>query len=140
MGELSEIKYKVLIVDDSDTNRAILNEILCGEYIILETDSGGRAAECEFRCRTIWLSSDDRTFSKLTEAVSEGTGQEALEASHTLNGICGNLSIDKLFALFSEQVVLMRADKWDEAYAMMPEISTERGKKKIASERGSRSG
>lgn len=27
---------------------------------------GGRAAECEFRCRTIWLSSDDRTFSKLT--------------------------------------------------------------------------
>ena len=49
--------------------------------------------------------------------------QAALEASHTLKGICGNLSFEKMFALFSEQVVLMRADKWDEAYAMMTEIA-----------------
>ena len=66
---------------------------------------------------------DDTTFSKLTEAVSEESGQAALEASHTLKGICGNLSIENLFELFAEQVVLMRADKWKEAYAMMPEIT-----------------
>ncbi|MGN0692959.1 MAG: hypothetical protein ACI4K7_11475 [Oscillospiraceae bacterium] len=42
---MSERKYKVLIVDDSETNRAILNEILCGEYIIAEADSGEKAVE-----------------------------------------------------------------------------------------------
>lgn len=66
---------------------------------------------------------DDRTFEKLAEAVSQNSGKEALEASHTLKGICGNLSIEKLFDLFSNQVVLMRADKWDEAYAMMTGIT-----------------
>lgn len=66
---------------------------------------------------------DDRTFIKLTESVSEVNSQAAFEASHTLKGICGNLSIESLFDLFSKQVVLMRADKWDEAYAMMPEIT-----------------
>ena len=66
---------------------------------------------------------DDSTFTKLTAAVSEGSGQAALEASHTLKGICGNLSIDILFDLFAHQVVLMRADNWDEAYGMMPEIT-----------------
>lgn len=66
---------------------------------------------------------DDKTFISLVEAVSQNDGKTALESSHTLKGICGNLSIDSLFSLFSEQVVLMRADKWDEAYSMMPEIT-----------------
>ncbi|MBP1561922.1 MAG: Hpt domain-containing protein [Oscillospiraceae bacterium] len=66
---------------------------------------------------------DDQTFAALVKAVSEGSGEAALAASHTLKGVCGNLSIERLFELFSEQVVLMRADKWDEAYAMMTEIT-----------------
>lgn len=66
---------------------------------------------------------DDKTYSALTAAVSENSRQASLEASHTLKGICGNLSFEKMYALFSEQVVLMRADKWDEAYAMMTEIA-----------------
>ena len=37
--------------------------------------------------------------------------------------MCGNLSITELFKLFSEQVALFRADKWDDASAMMPEIT-----------------
>lgn len=66
---------------------------------------------------------DDRTFEALAEAISEDNRKDALEASHTLKGVCGNLSIDMLFELFSKQVVLMRADKWDEAYDMMTEIT-----------------
>lgn len=66
---------------------------------------------------------DEPSFAKLTAAANERNDQAALEASHTLKGVCGNLSIDILFDLFAEQVVLMRADKWDEAYAMMPEIN-----------------
>ena len=65
---------------------------------------------------------NDGTFASLTKAVSENDGKTALEASHTLKGICGNLSIDTLYELFSRQVILMRADKWNEAYSMMTEI------------------
>lgn len=71
---------------------------------------------------------DDHSFEKLNEAVSAGSGAAALEASHTLKGICGNLSIDSLFELFSEQVVLMRADKWDDAYGMMSDITEQYNK------------
>lgn len=66
---------------------------------------------------------DDGTFEKLVKAVSAHSNTEAFEASHTLKGLCGNLSIDRLFKLFSEQVVLMRTDKWNEAYDMMTEIT-----------------
>ncbi|MGM9570786.1 MAG: hypothetical protein ACI3ZR_00975 [bacterium] len=40
-----------------------------------------------------------------------------------LKGVCGNLCLDELFRLFSEHVVLMWAGKWDEAYAMISEIT-----------------
>lgn len=65
---------------------------------------------------------DDTTFAELLNAVSEHSNDAALVASHTLKGLCGNLSMDELFRLFSEQVVLMRADRWDDAYAMMSDI------------------
>lgn len=71
---------------------------------------------------------DDKTFACLVESVSAKDGKTALESSHTLKGICGNLSIDCLYTLFSEQVTLMRADKWEEAYAMMDEITENHSK------------
>ena len=62
-------------------------------------------------------------FGELVHAVSACDRQAALAASHTMKGICGNLSLDPLFDLFSEQVVLMRADQWDDAYNILPEIT-----------------
>lgn len=66
---------------------------------------------------------DDKNYENLVNAISEKNEGEALTASHTLKGLCGNLSMSELFRLFTEQVTLFRADKWDEACAMMPEIS-----------------
>lgn len=45
MDDLFGRKHKVLIVDDSDTNRAILAEILSEEYEIIEADSGENALQ-----------------------------------------------------------------------------------------------
>ena len=41
-------------------------------------------------------------FGELVHAVSACDRQAALAASHTMKGICGNLSLDPLFDLFSE--------------------------------------
>jgi len=65
---------------------------------------------------------DDRNYENLVAAVDEKDEKAALTYSHTLKGLCGNLSMDRLFELFSEQVTLFRADKDDEAYALMKDI------------------
>ncbi len=65
---------------------------------------------------------DDASYSRLKEAVSRGDHEEELRASHTLKGVCGNLSISGLYDLTTRQVALMREGKWEEAEAMMPEI------------------
>ena len=43
MNKLNTRKPKVLIVDDSEMNRAILSEMLGGDYDIIEADNGAKA-------------------------------------------------------------------------------------------------
>lgn len=43
-------------------------------------------------------------------------------AAHTLKGVCGNLSMTALFELLTRQVAAFRADDWEGAVAMMPEL------------------
>lgn len=62
------------------------------------------------------------TFDKLLAAVAEKNAEESLLQSHTLKGNTGNLSLTKLYGLFSEQVRLFRVPDAEAAYAMMPEI------------------
>ncbi len=66
---------------------------------------------------------EDENYEKLKSAVSAGEQDAALTASHTLKGVCGNLSISGLYGLLTRQVQLMREDNWNEAAAMMPDIS-----------------
>ena len=70
---------------------------------------------------------EDATYSSLCQAVEAGDWQQALAASHTLKGVCGNLSISRLYELAARQVDLMRAEKWEEAVAMMPEMEAAYG-------------
>ena len=65
---------------------------------------------------------DDVNFSLLKEAVGRQDHEEELKASHTLKGVCGNLSISGLYDLVTRQVALMREDRREEAEALMPEI------------------
>lgn len=64
----------------------------------------------------------DTQYQALKEAIADNNMEQAFSASHTLKGMCGNLSMTELFALFSKQVELFRADKQAEACAMMTEI------------------
>lgn len=66
---------------------------------------------------------EDKNFSMLVEAFEKDDAENALRASHTLKGLCGNLSMDEMRELFAEQVELLRADEYEKAKALMPEIT-----------------
>ncbi len=66
---------------------------------------------------------DDKTFAALETAIAAEDAKGAEIASHTLKGMCGNMSLNELFALFSEQVTRFRAGNFSGAASMMPEIT-----------------
>ena len=68
---------------------------------------------------------EDGTFSALTAAIETQDKEGALTASHTLKGMCGNLPMDRLYGLFTEQVNRMRSGDWEGAVGMMPQIGTD---------------
>ena len=65
----------------------------------------------------------DASFSRLCAAMEQRDVAAAVEAAHTLKGVCGNLSLSTLFPLLERQVNLLRAGLADEAAAMMPDIA-----------------
>ena len=65
----------------------------------------------------------DENFKKLTEAFENGDKEAALAASHTLKGVCGNLSMTALFDLLTEQVKKLREDDYNGAKEMMKDIT-----------------
>ena len=65
---------------------------------------------------------DDTNFQKLVSAIEEKNWEEAFKAAHTMKGLCGNLSIENLQNLVSEQTEFLRAGNGEEAAAMMPQV------------------
>ncbi len=67
---------------------------------------------------------NDPNYGKLKEAIGSCSKDEALTASHTLKGVCGNLSMTTLYNLLSDQVAAMRDGRWDDAAAFMDDITS----------------
>ena len=65
---------------------------------------------------------EDANFDKLQAAVAAGDKDAALAASHTLKGVCGNLSMTALFDLLTRQVAAFRAGDWEGAVALLEQI------------------
>ncbi len=65
----------------------------------------------------------DANYARLADAIDHGDESAALEASHTLKGVCGNLSMTALFALLDRQVTALRMHDLEGAAAMMPEVT-----------------
>ncbi len=68
---------------------------------------------------------EDKNYEDLKIAFLKEDVAAAELASHTLKGMCGNLSQKRLFALFRDQVLLIRDGRLDDAKAMMNEIEKE---------------
>ena len=65
---------------------------------------------------------EDQAFPDLCAALEQGDCSRAVAASHTLKGVCGNLSMGDLYALFTRQVEALRQGDLAEAQTMMEEI------------------
>jgi HPt (histidine-containing phosphotransfer) domain-containing protein len=65
---------------------------------------------------------EDENYRLLVASMEEGAYDEAFRACHTLKGLCANLSLTKLEPVVSRQTELLRAEKWEEAKAAMPEV------------------
>ena len=65
---------------------------------------------------------DDANCEKLHSASAVGDREAALAASHTLKGVCGNLSMTALFDLLTHQVAAFRAGDWEGAVALLEQI------------------
>lgn len=65
----------------------------------------------------------DENYQKLCSAMEARDLDAAITASHTLKGVCGNLSITPLFDLLNNQVAALRSNDCQNAEEMMPQIS-----------------
>ncbi len=65
----------------------------------------------------------DGSYAELLRAIDAHDQDAAARATHTLKGMCGNMSLHPLFELFEEQMRLWRADDWNGAVALMPRIT-----------------
>lgn len=66
----------------------------------------------------------DDTFHSLEQAMAAGDRETAFQAAHTLKGLCGNLSLERLGNLAVQQTELLRKPEgWEEAKLQMPALS-----------------
>lgn len=66
---------------------------------------------------------EDRSYISLCEALENHDIQGAFMASHTLKGICGNLSMNELYDHISDQVECLRREDLAAAEDLMPQIT-----------------
>lgn len=65
----------------------------------------------------------EKSYVKLVDAVAAGDKEGAGIAAHTLKSVCGTLGCDGMRDLVVRQEAHMRAGEWDQAVAMMPEVT-----------------
>ena len=53
---------------------------------------------------------DDGSYAELRQAMAEGRRADAFRAAHTLKGVCGNLSFDRLLASTATLTALLRPE------------------------------
>lgn len=68
---------------------------------------------------------EDDNFQNLRLALEKGDRETAFRSAHTLKGVSGNMSMERLFPLVSEQVERLRRGELMAAAAEMPRISRE---------------
>lgn len=65
---------------------------------------------------------DDKSFSLFETSMKEQNYEEALRAVHTLKGVCQNLSFTSLYESSSQITNALRANDYEKAIEMSPQL------------------
>lgn len=68
---------------------------------------------------------EDPNYERLRAGLASGDADQAFRAAHTLKGVCGNLSMGRLYQLTAQQVELLRGGDCAGAAAMLPAVTRE---------------
>ncbi len=101
------MKYDELI--NAGINMKSLKERLMGNVSLLE--------------RFLGKFINNTNYDSLLNAIDDENWEKACDSAHALKGMCGNLSLDELYELFSSQVTFFRAGEIESACALMKDIS-----------------
>lgn len=64
----------------------------------------------------------DQNMARLEDAAASGDAASGFEAAHALKGVCGNLSMTRLFELTSRQCDLFRSGDAVSAFALVGDV------------------
>lgn len=67
---------------------------------------------------------EEKSYGALLDAIAANDPQTAASSAHMLKSVCGSIGCEQMFKMVVEQESLIKGGKWDEAVAMMPEITT----------------
>lgn len=67
--------------------------------------------------------SQDTNFQELQEAVNQKDTEKCFRCAHTLKGVCGNLSLDRLYDLVSQQTEYFRGENYEDGAELMETVS-----------------
>ena len=71
---------------------------------------------------------EDPNYPALKQAIKAGECRKAFEAAHTLKGVAGNLSLQRLEAVLKELVEFLREGNLEQAAERMPDLEGEYAK------------
>lgn len=86
----------------------------------IERFMGNESMYRKFACRFM----DDGNYAALLEAMEAGDAKAAFTAAHTLKGVCGNLSFDRLYTQIQQMVDSLRNGNLDEARLQLPGLTS----------------
>ncbi|MGN0403544.1 MAG: Hpt domain-containing protein [Acetatifactor sp.] len=67
----------------------------------------------------------DKNCELFRDSMNKGNYEEAFAASHTLKGVCGNLSLTTLYDILCKEVELLRNQEYDRAQEMSTQVVEE---------------
>lgn len=68
---------------------------------------------------------NDSSYELFKKSMKEKSYEEAFKASHALKGLCGNLSLNRLYEVVSREVELLRNGSNQEAEKLVPDVVKE---------------
>lgn len=67
----------------------------------------------------------DSSYNEMLDAIAETDSEKAYAAAHTLKGVAGNLSMNRLFKLTEEQSNHFKNGQYDKGIMMIGEVTKE---------------